>query len=61
MDEMGRVADVLVAMSEAERNQALRTIDGPVRRQKRERALEYRPLPSVARRGVTVRAKVIGT
>lgn len=60
MDELRCVADALVALSEAERNQAFRAIDGPVRREEQERALEYRPLPSVGRRGVMVRVKVIG-
>ena len=60
MDELRCVMDALAVMSEAERLRAFRTIDGPARRQKEEKAWEYRPLPSMPRRGVTVRVKVTG-
>ncbi len=60
MDELRCVTDASAAMSEAERNQAFRSIDGPGRRQAEEKTWEYRPLPLMHRRGVTVRVKVTG-
>lgn len=60
MDELKRVTDVLASMSEAEREQVLRVIDGPPRGQSREQASEFRPLPSARRTGVRVRVRVNG-
>lgn len=60
MEELKHVTDLLAAMSDAERQQALRAIDGPPRRQKQEQPTGYRPLPSARRMGVSVRVKVNG-
>ncbi|WP_333745347.1 hypothetical protein [Streptomyces sp. IBSBF 2950] len=60
MDELKRVADALASMSDAERQRALRAIDGAPRPQKQEQPSEYRPLPSARRMGVSVRVKVNG-
>jgi hypothetical protein len=60
MDELKRVADVLASMSDTERKQALRAIDGAPRPQRREQPSEYRPLPSARRIGASVRVKVNG-
>ncbi len=60
MDELKRMTDVLAGMSEAERKQALRVIDGPPRRQSQERVSEFRPLPSGCRMAVSVRVTVNG-
>ena len=60
MDELKRVTEVLATVSEAEREQVLRLIDGPPRRQSQERESEFRPLPSACRTGVSVRVRVNG-
>jgi hypothetical protein len=60
VDEVKRVTEVLAAMSEPEREQVLRLIDGPPRRQTRERVWEFRPLPSAGRRGVSARVTLGG-
>ncbi|MDW4911071.1 hypothetical protein RB628_38610 [Streptomyces sp. ADMS] len=52
------MTEVLAAMSEVEREQLLRLIDGPPRQQRRERVLEFRPLPSARSGGVRVRVTV---
>jgi hypothetical protein len=46
VDELKLLTDILATMTEAEREQALRTIDGPPRREKRERPRDYIPLPT---------------
>ncbi|MCM3265560.1 hypothetical protein M3765_16295 [Streptomyces thermoviolaceus] len=58
MDELTQVTNMFAAMSEAERSQALRAIDGPPRQTRRERPREYIPLPTArgsAKPVVTVR------
>ncbi len=59
-EELKRVTEVLAAMSEGERVDLVRLIDGPPRRQSQERASEPRLLPSTSRGDVRVRVTVNG-
>ncbi|MEV5935980.1 hypothetical protein ACIQCD_28020 [Streptomyces sp. NPDC093250] len=58
MDELKWVADVLASMNESERQQALRTIDGPPRMEEQEVPQLRVPLPTavyVTRLKITTR------
>jgi hypothetical protein len=55
VEELKLLTDVLAAMTESERKQALRTIDGPPRREKPEKPQDYIPLPTARRAATSMR------